>query len=97
MSADNWAICPRCKLEEQRRYDLQLREVATAYGRLPAEEYESMREALRNRPELATTLREDYESFITEGGRFYISYTGACQACAFRHVFKVDEQLMVEP
>ena len=97
MSADNWAICPRCKLEEQRQYDLQVQEVVDAYGKITAEEYEAKKEALRNRPKLETTLREDYESFITEEGRFYISYTGACQACAFRHDFKVDEQMAVEP
>ena len=55
-----------------------------------------MRAALLNWPKLEETLREDYESFITEDGRFYISYSGACQVCAFRHDFKVDEQLDVD-
>ena len=43
--------------------------------------------------ELEETLREDYECFISEDGRFYISYRAACAVCGFGKTFEIDEIL----
>lgn len=93
MSADNWGICPRCKMEWKAKQDAAFQKAADAYGKLPAAEYEALQEqALAPLPE-ETTMREDYEIWIDEDGFFSLEYSASCKKCGFRHEFKCTEQL----
>jgi hypothetical protein len=95
MSADNWAICPRClRREEARLSDLQ-RRTAEAYGVLPVAEFDAMR-AEANRPidtAKLTTFREDYEIYGAEEGHVVVSYSGSCSTCKLNHKIHTDEQI----
>lgn len=87
MSADNWAICPKCKAEK----DESDEQVKNAYGVVPADEYMYLVELSKKK--LENTLREDYEIGIYDGNEFYINYTGRCSVCGFEKRFKHTEKL----
>ncbi len=95
MSADNWAICPRCKVrtygEQQRLID----EAMSAYGRLPADEYLRLRERAEDGVSLEETFREDYDVGLSEDGEFSVNYAGECQKCGLRHSFSHKEKVAV--
>lgn len=97
MSADNWAVCPQCKLRGQYEVCEKDASVAESYGKIPAEEYmQALRDAAEFRKDLDTkldTLREDYGIGITEDGEFYVSYRGCCDKCGLLHEFKSKEKL----
>lgn len=80
MSADNWAICPRCSARQLR--EIRDREAAAnaAYGVLPIAEWKVLDEAARLIPAPKQTLREDYEIGVVED-RLCIDYSGSCYEC----------------
>lgn len=92
MSADNWAVCPNCKVMKECAFAKTEREVKESYGKIPAEEYLAALKALTP-PDLKQEFREDYELGVTADGEFYVSYSGTCRDCGFNHVYKHSEQL----
>lgn len=91
MSADNWAICPECKakvdaLQEERRAKAE-----KAYGKVPAEQYLAMLENIGD-CELPIDLREDYEIWMGEDGKFTVHYSATCVTCGWSFNFEHSEQ-----
>lgn len=85
MSADNWAICPKCKKESKKKPKIIYREACEK------EYLESLKEA----EELAIySLREDYDIRIDEAGEFYIQYSAHCEICGFDKQFNLKENLL---
>ncbi len=83
MSADNWAICPRCVAEAEALTAVLLGKAEAAYGVVPAEEYKQLfAEAnVEVDEEDYRTFREDYEFYGAEDGTITASYSGHCQNC----------------
>ncbi len=99
MSADNWAICPRCLATAIRVYDDKAAEIAASYGKVPVGEFDGARAALGERPTedtMKSTFREDYEQGMLITGRYYVGYSGSCSECNFRHSFKHEEQVPLD-
>lgn len=93
MSADNWGICPRCyKKYNDDKNDL-IDKVADARKNKSIDEWEALRKQLDEMEGPQYSLREDYESFVSKEGRFYISYSGVCETCGFSKQLKIDEKL----
>lgn len=95
MSADNWAVCPRCtkkREEDLIAFDLK---VANAYGTEPMEVFEGMRAELASKQAepMPETLREDYEFWGADEGVLYVSYRCHCQACGLSHKFEHSEPI----
>lgn len=93
MSADNWAVCPKCrqqKLEEQEELKVQAR---NSYGTVSIEEFENLLAKSRdeNFIKTKTTLREDYEIGIDEYGHFDIKFTASCSVCKFKYNYTFAE------
>lgn len=91
MSANNWAICPKCnrqRVETIKRLDCSIVE---AYGKLPQDKYLELVAARDNPPRLQNTLREDYEIGMYDAERFVVSYRAHCGACGFAFSFKHEE------
>ncbi len=89
MSADNWGICPKCA----KKFEL----AASPYGKIPEDEYLDWVEEHEDDPlEPESTLREDYELGIDEGGKFYVIYRGQCQekGCGFLFEYRHEEQIV---
>ena len=98
MSADNWALCPRCKEQRQKDVAVLHEKARTAYGNVPVEQFDEIRaaaEALEAQgDEGLWTFREDYELGVLEDGEFYVTYRGGCSKCSLSHGFKHSEQVM---
>lgn len=101
MSADNWAICPRCILGKQDEKEAQRVAAEEAYGKVSAAEYMSMHEEA-DKPinsEACRTFREDYEIGLSENmdGTFdpvvIVSYSGHCAECGLSIDFRDDRTL----
>lgn len=91
MSANNWAICPRC-LHRARADRLALAQrVADGYGVLPMAEFDVLRAEMDTRldPEKYRTFREDYELHLDSAGDLNVSYAGGCSKCGLKYDFQV--------
>jgi hypothetical protein len=95
MSADNWRVCPRCKLRAAEKSAKMYKEATDSYGKVDASEYlEKLKAAQAFASEvLHETLREDYEIYIDEDGEFFVSYRGGCDECGLVFNFKHEEKV----
>ena len=101
MSADNWAICPRCLARTKMERMKRKQDLVDDYGKVPEEEYVVRRLAEVTADSRCTdsprcTLREDYSIDIDSKGKFTISYSCACSACQFSHRFQHSQQLEID-
>ena len=87
MSADNWAICPRCRMRAQKEQAERERRVKEDYGKIPAQDYLNLVDAANNPPQLKYELREDYEFYIDPDNRFSAKYSAKCRTCGWEHSF----------
>ena len=94
MSADNWAVCPRCLMRAKAEEGRQLAEVMRRYGKIPVAEFDAARSAIQPvDPHKLTTFREDYVISGAEAGVITVSYSGHCQTCGFGTDFKDEHPL----
>lgn len=95
MSADNWAVCPRCLRRARARHESEERRVQALYGQIPVEEFDAERASLKpvNEDEYRT-FREDYEFWVTaDTGEWFASYSGECSTCHLAHQFTREEPI----
>lgn len=97
MSADNWAICPRCASKHEEHVKVLIAALDEAYGKVPVEEFDRLRSECdaEARKELEQTFREDYEIWGAEDGELNVSYSGGCRECGLGHKFKHSETFHV--
>jgi hypothetical protein len=99
MSADNWAVCPKCKDAEDKKRDELFTQAENAYGKVVSEKYIEMVEnanKYENDAESSPTLREDYEIRITDDGQFCVSYRSICHKCGFKFSFNHKDKVYPE-
>lgn len=96
MSADNWAVCPKCKAEHERSKAEFAERVEESYGKVPAAKWEEMKLQLAefDKP-LEATFREDYEQGVDEDGEYSCSYHGGCRVCNCEHLFKITQKVKI--
>ena len=87
MSADRWAVCPKCKEKVEQAHANLLSRVETDYGKVAANEYIELIEQSRQSDEEERTLREDWEIGIWDG-ELIISYRASCEECGFTYEFE---------
>ena len=99
MSGDNYRLCPRCKRKHEKELDDAIRAAREAYGKVSQEDHAVLVEkAERLRQWKAeNSLREDYECYVTVGGKFVVSYGCHCSECSFSHEFNHQQQLSIDP
>lgn len=102
MSADNWAICPRCKARRRREADEAHARVLAQYGKIDFVDFDRLRERAAKAEEAATsssdryrTFREDYEITGAESGVVTVSYSGRCNTCSLAWTFGSEHPLPV--
>jgi hypothetical protein len=97
MSADNWAVCPRCEAARQAMLAARRVTVDAMYGKASVAEFDAAREelaAMEAKPP-GHTFREDYEFYGVEEGTLYISYSGGCKTCGLTFTHKSEHPLPV--
>lgn len=87
MSADNWTICPKCKIKAETDRENQRLKISKAYGKVAPETYAAMCKAFDNPKPLEQTLREDYEQCMDDSGEYSCSYGCSCSVCHFAFTF----------
>ena len=92
MSADNWAICPRCKARAAAEKEARIEQARLAYGKVSQEEYAELVERSLEEIEVPTSFREDYEFWGANEGVLHISYSGHCQDCGLALDFQDEKQ-----
>lgn len=94
MSADNWAVCPRCMARARKAEADKLAEVMASYGTVPVAEFDAARAAIKPvRDQDYRTFREDYEIYGAEGGLVQVSYSGHCDVCGLSLDFKDEHPI----
>lgn len=90
MSADNWAVCPKCKRIREGRDEAINKKLQAAYGKVSADEYEARRQRTIEQvaKPLERTFREDFEVGMSDDGTFSVDYRGHCQTCGASFEFK---------
>lgn len=95
MSADNWAVCPRCYYNAMEKWTKNLADIRSKYGLIEEEKYLALlNEADSNLviQEDYRTFREDYEFYVPENeygkANLYISFSGECQVCDLSYSFE---------
>lgn len=89
MSADQWAVCPRClkgagewhaAVTIAAAVTLAAAIAAIGYGVLSLAEFDRLRDEAAIPPDRLDfrTFREDYQVGVTDEGEFYIDYRGSC-------------------
>lgn len=84
MSADNWAVCPRCI---KMAYEKAVADFKTTFGYTPP------KEQILVEPKNCHTFREDYEIDGAEEGEVVVYYKGHCSNCQLRLEFNVSRKL----
>jgi hypothetical protein len=96
MSADNWAVCPKCLAADVAEYEARADKFAAAYGKVPEDEYKRLRDEVGDHPTQADrepTFREDYDIGTSGDGVFVVSYRGGCANCDLNHTFNHRNQI----
>lgn len=97
MSADNWEVCPKCVAAAQAAADEAHAEVYAQYGKVPPEEFDSLRDAL---PVVNLddhrTFREDYEIYGADEGEIEVSYSGNCSECGLHVDLRTNKKFWPE-
>ena len=107
MSADNWAICPKCYKEAKKLDEEYAKSVTEKYGKIPLDEWQKLSNEYQHLKtpfvtRIEETFREDYEmgvGFYENGScgrdKFKIGYHGKCEVCGFEVRFKHQEALKI--
>lgn len=95
MSADNWAICPRCTDLREKEIEKAQSDLDASYGQVPLAEFDDMRATVRKMREasLRSTFREDYEIYGAEEGAVRVDYHGQCSTCGLSLKFQHEHAL----
>lgn len=93
MSADNWAVCPKCLSAAQKAHDEEAAKVYEQYGKVPPDEFDRLRAELQPvDPDTFRTFREDYEFYGAEEGEIHARYKGSCDGCGLSVDLEADKK-----
>jgi hypothetical protein len=88
MSADNWLRCFNCQRKADEEHQRAEATVRSKYGSIPADEFVRELQAVKVRPVLDATMREDYEVGLDESDSFSVDYRCSCETCGFSWSYK---------
>lgn len=99
MSADNWAVCPRCKLNEMNAVKALDYRVENEYGKISIDDFLVLRNEAQQRrealPKQESSFREDYEIYGAEEGTIQVEYRGSCKYCGLVTKFTYSQKMDV--
>lgn len=90
MGADRWSVCPRCFDMATAQMEAARGELAAAYGKVPAEEYERLRKLAETDIEHDDTVREDWDIYGFDEGVIHVGYLGRCKTCGLEAKIQYD-------
>jgi hypothetical protein len=96
VSANNYAVCPRCTIRAAKKAAELMEEAEAAYGSVPAQEYAAMiteASAAAVLPGNVYTFREDWEIYGAANGAVVVDYGGSCETCGLSLRFKDEHPI----
>jgi hypothetical protein len=90
MSADNWAVCPKCRRIAEAKKITAKKHAAAVYGYVSQDTYQKFVAKSELPIDNCKTLREDYSIGVRDGA-FSVSYFGSCKTCGFTFEYKTEE------
>ncbi len=93
MSVDNWGICPKCMAIQEKKKEELRKKMDLSYGKISAEEYHELFLEITKPINIKSTLRENYDIWIDEEGKFEIVYLASCNSCGFKFDFTECQQI----
>lgn len=94
MSADRWAICPKCKQTEEQKRDAAIKKAKAKYGKVPEEQYRQEIKKAEATIHLQSSFREDFEQGMDEDGTYSLTYNGECSKCGFTHTYEFSQNVL---
>ena len=94
MSADNWTLCPICLEKAATDFKELQKRVETDYGKIPATEYLALVEKAENEPDVANSLREDWNIETTPDGDLELDYRCSFSVCGWQRKVKANLDLL---
>jgi hypothetical protein len=91
MGADNWAICPKCRVAAIKVREKLYSKAEKAYGSKSADEYLALRAEAEKPLAMEQTLREDYGLGVGIDGVFGVGYRARCTTCGFSYEYQHNE------
>ena len=90
MSADNWAVCPKCKQERMLKIEKLHKKIKDSYGEISEIDYldllKEVKEVVKESDD--HTLREDYDIGTFDGDHFEVNYGALCEVCNFKFSYQ---------
>ncbi len=94
MGANNWGICPKCKLIGLKRQQQLHNDVENAYGKVSSKEYRKLFDKSNVKVKEEETLAEYYElGMYNIDEHFYVSYKASCDKCGFKYRFTCQKEI----
>jgi len=95
MSADYWAVCPRCLKRAHAKYQEGIDAVAALLAKLTEQERKIVHPTVKEAdPEDYRTFREDYEFYVNPAtARVEVSFSGHCTECGFGIDFSDEREI----
>jgi len=96
VSADNWAVCPRCEKLRQEGLAAERATLDLAYGTVPLVVFDAMRAELEAKlaEHPQRTFREDYEFYGIDEGTLGVSYRGSCKTCGLSFTLSQEHDVL---
>lgn len=91
MSADNWAICPRCKKKIEADKAQLVSKMEKSYGKIPVADFLYLKANADKPIEWEATMREDYEIGVDDDGEFSMNYSCSCSMCGFEFNYEYKQ------
>lgn len=97
MGADNYTICPKCKLQHEEEIKNKHAELYTGRDKMTLDEFRVAFDSIveLQRKDLENSFREDYEIGVFDGELFEINYRGSCNICKFKFDYKYNQPIEV--
>lgn len=80
--------CPRCRKRAEDAKHAEHLAAAEAYGKVPADEYERLRQAAAVPIVLDQTLRENWDIGLSDEGEFAVDYAASCTECGWNFTYE---------
>jgi len=93
MSADNWARCPQCVVEDNRKKQEAKDHLNRMYGVLSLPDFKELEKQTKQTlsKEVGHTLAENYDIGTYTDGIFVAEYHCQCEECGFEFIYDHTE------
>ena len=91
MSADEWRVCPKCKIVFNKIKSDKKKKVESIFEEWLGKKIDS--DVVQP---IGESMREDYEILTNDNGFFSVKYNASCDVCGFEFKYSFSENTLLE-